>query len=102
VTVVRFFIAPLKDIGGAFSEFIRQLFKDLPLTMYPVAMVMVGGFVFMLLFMMFGYSFETFFLTIRQSRSLVASDGHLQQTIQDNSEKMQQQVDVHYLCCQAM
>ena len=58
VTFVRFFLAPLKDIGAAVSEFIRALLIDLPVTLYPVAIVIVSVFSFTFLFMWFGYSFR--------------------------------------------
>ena len=65
VTFVRFFLAPLKDVGTAFSEFIRALLIDLPLTLYPVAIGTLAIFLFLFLFMWFGYSIRLpFFLSI--------------------------------------
>ena len=65
VTFVRFFLSPLKDIGTAFSEFIRALLIDLPLALYPVAIGTFAFVLFLFLFMWFGYSIRLpFFLSI--------------------------------------
>ncbi|KAH3696112.1 chloride channel CLIC-like protein 1 isoform X2 [Dreissena polymorpha] len=102
VTFVRFFVAPLKDVGSAISEFIRALLIDLPLTLYPVAIALVSGFFFMFLFMWFGYSIRLpFFLTIERSPALVTGGNQqLQQAIEENSrqtlaqlEKLQSHLD---------
>lgn len=88
VTFIRFFLAPLKDVGSAVSEFLRALLKDLPLTLYPVALAMVSLFFFMMLFMWFGYSIRLpLFLTIERSPQLSVADSHLHQAIQDTSER---------------
>lgn len=93
VTFVRFFVAPLKDVGSAMSEFIRALLIDLPLTLYPIAIGMVGMFLFMFLFMWFGYSIRLpFFLTIERSPQLSVADSQLQQAIKDTSQQTLSQV----------
>ena len=90
---MRFFLAPLKDVGGAMSEFIRALLIDLPVTLYPVAIAMVGLFLFMFLFMWFGYSIRLpFFLTIERSAQLSVADSQLQQALQDSSQQTVAQV----------
>lgn len=74
VTFVRFFLSPLKDVGTACSEFMRALFIDLPVTMYPIAIVTVGLFFFLFLFMWFGYSIRLpFFLSIEPSPVLAVT-----------------------------
>lgn len=93
VTFVRFFVAPLKDVGSAMSEFIRALLIDLPLTLYPIAIGMVGMFLFMFLFMWFGYSIRLpFFLTIERSPQLSVAYSQLQQAIKDTSQQTLSQV----------
>ncbi|CAC5386387.1 CLCC1 [Mytilus coruscus] len=68
VTFVRFFLSPLKDVGSAFSEFMRALLIDLPVTLYPVAIVTLSMFFFLFLFMWFGYSIRLpFFVSIEPS-----------------------------------
>ena len=58
-------MSPLKDIGTAFSEFIRALLIDLPLALYPVAIGTLALFLFLFLFMWFGYSIRLpFFFSI--------------------------------------
>ncbi|XP_045157841.2 chloride channel CLIC-like protein 1 [Mercenaria mercenaria] len=94
VTFVRFFVAPLKDVGGAISEFIRALLIDLPVTLYPVAIGIVGLFLFMFLFMWFGYSIRLpFFLTIERSPQLSVADSQLHQAIQENSQQTVAQLE---------
>ena len=52
-------------MGTAFSEFMRALLIDLPVTLYPVAIVTLSLFLFLFLFMWFGYSIRLpFFLSI--------------------------------------
>ncbi|XP_060574957.1 chloride channel CLIC-like protein 1 isoform X2 [Ruditapes philippinarum] len=92
VTFVRFFVAPLKDVGGAMSEFIRALLIDLPVTLYPVAIAMVALFFFMFLFMWFGYSIRLpLFLTIERSPQLSVADSQLHQTVQQAIQENSQQ-----------
>lgn len=68
MTFVRFFLSPLKDIGTAFSEFMRALLIDLPVTLYPVAIVTLSMFFFLFLFMWFGYSIRLpFWVSIEPS-----------------------------------
>lgn len=94
VTFVRFFVAPLKDVGSSLSEFIRALLIDLPLTLYPVAIVIVALFLFMFLFMWFGYSIRLpFFLTIERSPQLSVADSQLHQAIQENSQQTLSQLE---------
>ena len=96
VTFVRFFLAPLKDVGKAFSEFIKALLEDLPITYYPIALVMVTVFLFMLLFMMFGYSIRLpFFLTIERSWQQAVTNGQMHQAISDGNQQILEQV--HYI-----
>ena len=94
MTFVRFFLAPLKDIGTAVSEFIRALLIDLPLTLYPVAIVIVTVFSFMFLFMWFGYSIRLpFFLTIeRPAAQLSVADSKLNEALTDSSQQIMKQV----------
>ncbi|XP_052774071.1 chloride channel CLIC-like protein 1 isoform X1 [Mya arenaria] len=94
VTFVRFFVAPLKDVGAAMSEFIRALLIDLPLTLYPIAIAMVSIFLFMILFMWFGYSIRLpFFLTIERSPAVVAGDSGLHQALQDSTQQTKAQLE---------
>ena len=93
VTFVRFFLAPLKDIGTAVSEFIRALLIDLPLTLYPVAIAIVAVFSFMFLFMWFGYSIRLpFFLTIERPAQLSVADSKLNEALTDSSQQIMKQV----------
>jgi hypothetical protein len=46
-------MSPLKDIGTAFSEFIRALLIDLPLALYPVAIGTLVIFLFIFLLLWF-------------------------------------------------
>ncbi|XP_076117001.1 chloride channel CLIC-like protein 1 [Mytilus galloprovincialis] len=76
VTFVRFFLSPLKDIGTAFSEFMRALLIDLPLTLYPVAIVTLSLFFFLFLFMWFGYSIRLpFWVSIEPSPVVMVTGG---------------------------
>ncbi|XP_063417912.1 chloride channel CLIC-like protein 1 isoform X1 [Mytilus trossulus] len=76
VTFVRFFLSPLKDIGTAFSEFMRALLIDLPVTLYPVAIVTLSMFFFLFLFMWFGYSIRLpFWVSIEPSHVVMVTGG---------------------------
>lgn len=76
MTFVRFFLSPLKDIGTAFSEFMRALLIDLPLTLYPVAIVTLSLFFFLFLFMWFGYSIRLpFWVSIEPSPVVMVTGG---------------------------
>ncbi|VDI43142.1 Hypothetical predicted protein [Mytilus galloprovincialis] len=76
VTFVRFFLSPLKDIGTAFSEFMRALLIDLPVTLYPVAIVTLSMFFFLFLFMWFGYSIRLpFWMSIEPSPVVMVAGG---------------------------
>ena len=93
MTFVRFFLAPLKDVGTAVSEFLRALLLDLPLTLYPVAIAVVGLFSFMFLFMWFGYSIRLpFFLSIERSPQLSVADSKLNAALTENSQQIMKQV----------
>ncbi|KAJ8319680.1 hypothetical protein KUTeg_002767 [Tegillarca granosa] len=95
ITFVRFFISPLKDIGGAFSEFLRALFKDLPVTFYPVAITVLSVVLFLFLFMWFGYSVRLpFFLGSIEPTYNVSGvvDGNVMAAIEENSRKMMEQM----------
>ena len=106
MTFVRFFLAPLKDIGTAVSEFIRALLIDLPLTLYPVAIAIVAVFSFMFLFMWFGYSIRLpFFLTIeRPAAQLSVADSKLNEALTDSSQQIMKQVKdcINYLFFQVI
>lgn len=94
VTFVRFFLAPLKDVGTAVSEFIRALLIDLPLTLYPVAIAIVAMFSFMFLFMWFGYSIRLpFFLTIERPPQVSIADSRLNEALTESSEKIMKQLE---------
>ena len=93
MTFVRFFLAPLKDVGTAVSEFIRALLIDLPVTLYPVAIAIVAMFSFMFLFMWFGYSIRLpFFLTIERPPQVSIADSRLNEALTESSEKIMKQV----------
>lgn len=94
VTFVRFFLSPLKDVGASLSSFIRELLIDLPLTLYPVAMAMVTIFLFLILFMTFGYSLRLpFFLSIEPSPYHAVTGGSSnQQAIEDNTKRLMEQM----------
>lgn len=94
VTFVRFFLSPLKDVGASLSSFIRELLIDLPLTLYPVAMAMVTVFLFLILFMTFGYSLRLpFFLSIEPSPyHAVIGGSSNQQAIEDNTKRLMEQM----------
>lgn len=94
VTFVRFFLSPLKDVGASLSSFIRELLIDLPLTLYPVAMAMVTVFLFLILFMTFGYSLRLpFFLSIEPSPYHAVTGGSSnQQAIEDNTKRLMEQM----------
>ncbi|XP_061175199.1 chloride channel CLIC-like protein 1 [Saccostrea echinata] len=94
VTFVRFFLSPLKDVGAALSTFIKELLIDLPITLYPVAMVMVVVFLFLFLFMIFGYSIKfPFFLSIEPSpyQGITGGTSH-QLAIEENTKKLMEQI----------
>lgn len=76
------------------SSFIRELLIDLPLTLYPVAMAMVTIFLFLILFMTFGYSLRLpFFLSIEPSPYHAVTGGSPnQQAIEDNTKRLMEQV----------
>lgn len=94
MTFVRFFLSPLKDVGASLSTFIRELLIDLPVTLYPVALILVTVFLFLILFMTFGYSFKLpFFLSIEPSPYHGVTGGvSNQQTIEDNTKRLMEQV----------
>lgn len=94
VTFVRFFLSPLKDVGASLSSFIRELLIDLPLALYPVAMAMVTIFLFLILFMTFGYSLRLpFFLSIEPSPYHAVTGGSPnQQAIEDNTKRLMEQM----------
>ncbi|XP_062611723.1 uncharacterized protein LOC134273546 [Saccostrea cucullata] len=94
VTFVRFFLSPLKDVGAALSTFIRELLIDLPVTLYPVAMIMVVVFLFLFLFMIFGYSIKLpFFLSIEPSPYHgITGSASSQLAIEENTKKLMEQM----------
>ena len=94
VTFVRFFLSPLKDVGASLSIFIKELLIDLPVTLYPVAMVLVTVFLFLILFMTFGYSIRLpFFLSIEPSPYHAVTGGASnQQAIENNTKQLMEQV----------
>ncbi|KAL4236368.1 chloride channel [Mactra antiquata] len=94
VTVVRFWVAPLKDIGTGLSEFLQALLVDLPLTLYPIAIGIVALFFFLFLLMWFGYSIRLpFFLSIEPSPVHAVSNTGIQQAIQENRQDNKAQMN---------
>ncbi|KAK6180398.1 hypothetical protein SNE40_012563 [Patella caerulea] len=55
VTAVRFFVTPLRHIAEGLSDFIRTLLKDLPIQLWPIVLIIMTVFSFLILFMGFGY-----------------------------------------------
>ncbi|XP_050400619.2 chloride channel CLIC-like protein 1 [Patella vulgata] len=55
VTAVRFFVTPLRHIAEGLSDFTRTLLKDLPIQLWPIVLVIMTIFGFLVLFMGFGY-----------------------------------------------
>ena len=65
MTFVRLFLAPLRHIGKGINEFMTALLNTLPLHLWPVVLISIGMFIFILLFMIFGYSIHLPLISIR-------------------------------------
>ncbi|XP_041359798.1 chloride channel CLIC-like protein 1 [Gigantopelta aegis] len=87
VTFARFFLAPLRHIGKGISEFLTALLNNLPYHLWPIVLISVGVFLFLLLFMMFGYGIRLPFISITQSRP-AQLDADLQLAITQQAEEI--------------
>ncbi len=91
VTFVRFWLDPLKEVGSGVGDFIEALLEDLPLTLYPVAILFVVSFSFIFITMWFGYSIQIpFLLTIEQTIDRTQQSAVIDklQTLLDNAERL--------------
>ncbi|KAL3868652.1 hypothetical protein ACJMK2_041431 [Sinanodonta woodiana] len=88
VTIVRFFVSPLKDVGASMREFTISVFHDLPIQLYPIAIVMIGLFLFLFLFMSCGYSLHLPLISISPTYPPAISDSGLPQALTDSSNRL--------------